>query len=396
MRCIERFMAVFVFACCLPLIKVTGADPDIARYIKTDSAHVYTWNSTENAWIPSSVQLYTYNNGKVIRILNLNYTTRSEQSKTEYSYNPAGLADTVTNYSYNNGWTALTRNVLFYDLRQRINEIWIQKWTNGIWTDDRKQINYVYDEFDRLLEFQSVYWRSNAWTQPAIDYSFYDEQGKLIRREAFNPNGSLDYQVICAYDGADLLSEMYAQYPSGTGWQKWWLVNYQYDDCGFKISQVQYAGLGNDWVPNTKTVNYSYFKPELYPDPKVPVCHYGSTMYVIKKVLKRHLAHGDCLGACPEPEGAQPALKEAVIEKKSEIPFTIYPNPASERITVLRNGYDSGIWRVDILDINGNLLRSETVSDSGEVTIERGSLVSGQYIVKIQGEQIYNLIVVFK
>ena len=187
MRCIEKFLAVFVFACFLPLTEVTGADPDITRYIKTDSAHVYTWNSTENAWIPSSVQLYTYNNGNVIRILNLNYTTRSEQSKTEYSYNTAGLADTVTNYSFNNGWTALTRNVIFYDLQQRINEIWIQKWINGIWTDDRKQINYVYDEFDRLLEFQSVYWRSNAWTLPAIDYSFYDEKGILIRREALFP-----------------------------------------------------------------------------------------------------------------------------------------------------------------------------------------------------------------
>jgi len=119
-------------------------------------------------------------------------------------------------------------------------------------------------------------------------------------------------------------------------------------------------------------------------------------MYVIKKVLRRHLAHGDCLGTCPETTGSQPALKEAAIEKGSEVPFTIYPNPASERITILRNGYDRGIWKVDILDFTGNSLRSETVSDSGEVTIERGGLVSGQYIVRIQGEQIYSLVVVFK
>lgn len=189
---------------------------------------------------------------------------------------------------------------------------------------------------------------------------------------------------------------MYAQYPSGTGWQKWWLVNYQYDGCGFKISQVQYAGSGTEWVPNTKVVNYSYFKPELYPYPNVPVCHNGNTMYVIKKVLKRHLAHGDCLGSCPETKGSNSDLKGAATEKLSTVPFTIYPNPASERITVLRNGYDHGIWKVDILDFTGNLLRSETVSDSGEVTIERGGLVSGQYIVRIQGEQIYNLVVVFK
>ena len=290
----------------------------------------------------------------------------------------------------------MTRNVVFYDLQQRITEIWIQKWTSGIWMNDRKQNNYIYDEFDRLLEFQSIYWRSNIWTQPSIDYSYYDAQGKLIRREAFNPNGSLDYQVICNYDGNNLLSEMYAQYPSGTGWQKWWLVNYQYDGCGFKISQVQYAGSGTEWVPNTKVVNYSYFKPELYPYPNVPVCHNGYTMYVIKKVLKRHLAHGDCLGSCPETKGSNSDLKGAATEKLSTVPFTIYPNPASERITVLRNGYDHGIWKVDILDFTGNLLRSETVSDSGEVTIERGGLVSGQYIVRIQGEQIYNLVVVFK
>lgn len=389
-------MAALIFAWFLPLTEVSAADPDITKYIKTDSTHVYSWSSTENGWIPSSVQLYTYNAGRVIRILTLNYTTRAEQSKTEYSYNAAGLADTITNFSFNNGWTALTRNVVFYDLQKRITEIWIQKWTSGIWMDDRKQNNYVYDEFSRLLEFKSIYWRSNTWTQPSIDYSYYDEQGKLIRREAFNPNGSLDYQVICNYDGTNLLSEMYAQYPSGTGWQKWWLMNYQYDECGFKISQVQYAGSGTEWIPNTKVVNYSYFKPDLYPDPMVPVCHYGKTMYVIKKVLKRHLAHGDCLGPCPETKGSQSELKGAATEKLSEVPFTIYPNPASERITVLRNGYDHGIWKVDILDMTGNLLRSETVSGSGEVTIERGGLVSGQYIVSIRGDQIYNLIVVFK
>jgi hypothetical protein len=77
------------------------------------------------------------------------------------------------------------------------------------------------------------------------------------------------------------------------------------------------------------------------------------------------------------------------------VPFTIFPNPASERITIKPNGYNAGISKVDILDMNGNFLRSKTVSNSGEVTIERGGLISGQYILRIHGEQTYNLIVVF-
>jgi hypothetical protein len=395
MRWIEKLMIILALTCFLQVPEVSAADPYIINYIKTDSTHIYSWNAAESLWIPSSVQLYTYNAGKVIRIVTLDYTTRYEQSKTEYSYNTAGFADTITNYSFNNGWTALTRNVVFYDLQQRITEIWIQKWTSGIWTNDRKQNNYIYDEFDRLLEFQSIYWRSNIWTQPSIDYSYYDAQGKLIRREAFNPNGSLDYQVICNYDGNNLLSEMYAQYPSGTGWQKWWLVNYQYDGCGFKISQIQYAGSGTEWVPSTKTVNFSYFKPELYPDPKVRVCHNGHTIYISKKALQSHLNHGDCLGSCPETKCTKPAFKRAVNNVLSEVPFTIFPNPASERITIKPNGYNAGISKVDILDMNGNFLRSKTVSNSGEVTIERGGLISGQYILRIHGEQTYNLIVVF-
>lgn len=362
MRWIEKSMAVLALVCLLPFAEVTGADPDIAQYIKTDSAYVYSWNSTESTWIPSSVQMYTYMNGRLIRLTTLDYTTRSAQYKTEYSYNVAGLADTVTSYSFNNGWTALTRNVIFYDLQKRITEIWIQKMVTGIWTDDRIQKNYVYDGFGRLLEFQTIYWRSNAWTQPSMDYSFYDEQGKLIRREAFNPNGSIDYQVICNYDGVNLLSEMYSQYPTVTGWQNWWLVNYQYDECGFKISQVQYAGSGTEWQPNTKVVNYSYFKPDLYPDPKVPVCHFGSTLYVIKKVLKRHLSHGDCLGTCPETKKSQSDQKDVTKGAPSQVPFTVYPNPASDRISILQNGFDNEVSKIDILDMSGNLLRSKTVS----------------------------------
>jgi hypothetical protein len=256
-------------------------------------------------------------------------------------------------------------------------------------------MNYVYNESGTQTEYQMIYWRNSEWTLPTTEYSYYDTEGRLTGREAIYPTGLTDYKVIYSYTEFKVLSEMYAQYPSGTGWLNWWLVNYQYDDCGFKISQVQYAGSGTEWLPSTKVVNYSYFKPELYPYPNVPVCHNGSTMYVIKKVLKRHLAHGDCLGPCRESKKAQSDQKGVTTVMPLRVPFTVYPNPASDRLSIIRNGYDAEISRVDIMDMNGNLLRSETVNDSGEVTIERGRLISGQYILRIHGEQTYNLIVVF-
>ncbi len=395
MRKVGSLIVKLIVLWSLTGITVSGAANELIPYFRTDLAYVYSWNSVESSWIPSSVQMYEYNAGKITYLLTLDYTTRAEKNKTEYHYNQAGQLETEVNYYFDGVWKELTQNVYYYDGQKMVSAIHIQKWINSAWVDDRIQSNYVYDEYGRQTEFQASYWRNNTWTSPTTDYSYYDQDGNLIRREAIYYTGGTDYQIIYAYNQSDALAEVYSQYPGASGWQNWWLVNYQYDGCGFKISQVQYAGSGSEWIPSTKVVNFSYFKPELYPYPDVPVCHNGKTMYVIKKVLKRHLAHGDCLGSCPETKKSQSDLKGVTTETPPQIPFTVYPNPASERITVVRNGYDAEISKVDIMDMNGNLLRSETVSDLGAVIIERGGLISGQYIVRIHGEQIYNLIVVF-
>jgi hypothetical protein len=395
MRKFGKLIIKLMFFWSLTGITVSGAGNELSKYFRTDSAHVYSWNSVESSWIPGSVQMYGYNNGRITYLLTLDYTTRAEKNKTEYLYNQAGLLENEVNYYFDGAWKESTRNVYYYDGQNRVSEIHIQKWINSAWVDDRIQSNYIYDEYGRQTEFQASYWRNNAWTSPTTDYSYYDQEGNLIRRVAIYFTGGTDYRIIYTYNQSDVLAEAYSQYPGVTGWQNWWLVNYQYDDCRFKISQVQYTGSGTEWLPGTKVVNYSYFRPELYPYPNVPVCHNGMTMYVIKKVLKRHLAHGDCLGSCFETKKSLSDPKGVTTGTPSQIPFTVYPNPASERITVVRNGYDAEIFKVDIMDMNGNLLRSQTVSDSGEVTIERGRLISGQYIVRIHGEQIYNLIVVF-
>jgi hypothetical protein len=393
MRWIEKLMAGLALACFLPFTEVTSADPDITKYIKTDSAYVYSWNSTESVWVPSSVQLYAYKDGKVTRILTLNYATRSEQFKTEYAYNAASLADTVTNYSFNNGWTALTRNVIFYDLQQRVSEIWIQKRINGAWSPDRKQMSYVYDDNNRQLEFQSIYWRNNAWTLPSFDYSYYDEQGKLIRREAFNPNGSVDYQVICNYDRTNLLSEMYSQYPTGTGWQNWWLVNYQYDGCGFKISQVQYAGSGTEWIPGTKTVIYSSFRPELYPEKKIPVCHKGHTIIVSNNALNAHLAHGDCPGECLNEKGRNDRRLNTDEAVNKTFPFVIYPNPATEKVNIRLTDTECPVFRIELLDFNGRMIRSFNPGNQAEFTLDLTGLKSGNYVLRVTSDMIYSTVI---
>lgn len=370
-----------------------GAVNEYYKYFRTDSTYVLTWDVSTSSWVPGSIQLYQYDAGKVTSLLTLDFATRAYQAKTDYIYSTDGLVESETNYAFNNGWVLLTRLLYSYDEFGRYSEIRIQKWTNSQWADDRIQMNYVYDEAGRQLEYQSVYYRNNTWTDPTTEYSYYNSDGLLIRREAIYYTGSTDYQVIYTYEAFDLLSEASAQYPSGTGgWLNWWLVDYGYNPCGLKISQVRSNGSGTEWIPTTKTINYTYFKPDLCPEKKVPVCHNGVTISVKKTVVQTRLNHGDCIGACP---GDESPLKNDVV-LKSYSPFTIYPNPATDKITVARNGNDDRISKVEIMDLNGNILRSANFNNNGELTIFRNGLMSGQYLLRIYGDQTYNMIVVFK
>jgi len=301
-----------------------------------------------------------------------------------------------TNYTYiGSMWVALTRILYSYDESGRYSEIRIQKWINSEWVDDRIQMNYVYDELGRQLEYQMIYFRNNAWTDPTTESSYYNADGLLERREAVYFNGNTDYEVIYTYDGSKLLSESYSRYPSGNGWFNWWLVDYEYNYCGLRLALVRYNGSGTEWIPSTRTVNYTYFKPDLCPDKKVPVCHNGNTVMVKKTVVQTRLNHGDCLGECPDGKGSQQVIKKSERTVQPEIPFTIYPNPATDQITIASNGYDDKISKVELTDMNGTILRSETINDDGNIVIPRNDLITGQYLLRIYGDQVYSMIVIF-
>lgn len=375
---------------------VSGAENEYYKYLRTDSAHVYTWNAATSSWLPGSVQLYTYVEGKMTSVLTIDYASRALQARTDYLYNTDGLMSTETSYLFSgNIWVTLTRNLYSYDELGRYSEIHIQKWINSDWVDDRIQMNYVYDEFSRQLKFQAIYFRNNTWTDPTTENSYYNADGLLERREAVYFNGNTDYEVIYTYDGSELLAEAYSHYPSGSGWINWWLVDYDYNPCGLRLEQVRYTGNGTEWVPSARVVSFTYFKPDLCPDKKVPVCRDGSTVIVKKTVVQNRLNHGDCLGPCPEGKGSNSPAKKSAKTEQSEIPFTIYPNPATDRITVVRNGYDENISKVELTDMNGRTLRSEVVSDDGDIVIPRNGLISGQYLVRVYGDQVYSMIVIF-
>jgi len=87
-------------------------------------------------------------------------------------------------------------------------------------------------------------------------------------------------------------------------------------------------------------------------------------------------------------------LPVGVEERDEDVKFSIYPNPASDYI-VIKNGSSKSDMDVDMIDINGKLVKSYTDVSGGEITIAGTDLSSGVYFVKVTsgGKQVIKQII---
>ncbi|MEO8591621.1 MAG: T9SS type A sorting domain-containing protein [Flavobacteriales bacterium] len=82
-------------------------------------------------------------------------------------------------------------------------------------------------------------------------------------------------------------------------------------------------------------------------------------------------------------------LTTATHEANDDSAIFIYPNPASERITISTPG-NLGVWSCEILDLNGKVLLQERTSSGPTLSIQVESLDPGSYVVKaIDGHRTY-------
>jgi hypothetical protein len=247
-----------------------------------------------------------------------------------------------------------------------------------------------------LAEFQMFEWSSSDWVYHLTDYWFYNETGQLIKRLALLPDNLPYYQILYKYNENGLRTEMYAQLASGSSWNDSWRQDYQYNECGTQTIEIDYYGSGTEWLPEAKTVTSTSFNLEAFPGKKIPVCHNGHTIYISKNALKAHLKHGDCIGECTDEENSD---KHECTEKDkpAKPPFTIYPNPAREKITIKFDNDDCiESKRVELTDFYGKILRSFNVKDNNDITIYKNSLHSGKYYIRLIGKEVYSTVVIFE
>lgn len=71
------------------------------------------------------------------------------------------------------------------------------------------------------------------------------------------------------------------------------------------------------------------------------------------------------------------------IREASAVGFDLFPNPASQDVDILFLSGEGSERPVQIFDLNGKLLRSQTVNDAEQSTLDLSDLPPGVYVVKV-------------
>lgn len=126
---------------------------------------------------------------------------------------------------------------------------------------------------------------------------------------------------------------------------------------------------------------------------KVSICHKESatkkkTLCINTCYVPMHLAHGDALGGC-STGNAKYAYSYDEAVKSNEKRLYVYPNPASDQLTLQWAANKNGVAVVKITDITGReLLRQSVAENKGnnQKMLSLKRLVTGNYLLLLQAD----------
>lgn len=366
--------------------------------LRTDQIIEYTWDTEKSEWaIKNGIKYnYTYENGEIQELTTSDYFTGIPISRMIHSYSPEKILKETIYQSWVSGiWINTRRDLWFSNDEGLTVEALIQLWQNDTWVNRIRYTDYQYDN-RRLLQYTYQTWINGQWINSFYDSWQYDERGILVLREQIRVNIPINKFIYLVDENNFRQSLTLFNWINGA-----WLENnrrlYEYNQCGRTTAVVHQLYKDGNWVNSTRQEYiYSLSTENIKSGVKVPVCHNGHTIYISKNALKAHLAHGDCIGECTvEKIPDRRSFDEK--EKQEKPPFTIYPNPAREKITIKFDKDEcKDAKRLELTDFYGKLINSYNIKDFSDLTIYRDNLVSGRYFIRLVEKEVYSAVVIFE
>lgn len=373
---------------------VSGNQPCGTRVEKADSTVNFLYDALSETLTPVAVTVNSYDK-------NFNLTTVISRS----------LPDRTFKF----------RQLFYYDENNNMIRYVYQLWNNNGWEDNLiNERTYTNDGLPETEVFLRV---GNSGTFAEYQRHFYEnENGRTSRylRQVKDASGNwYDFSYHnYVYDDMGRLTVLYGQYISSglIFWERTALYNFDgrvtdrflsilrynyslrqnvltrelhevssYNKYGSVIERRNYGYTNNE--PRLRDVD-SIYNSQLPAKYKASVCFKGKTLCVSVSQIDAILARGGTLGACPvEPEKETTAITVNNLNVPVSPNITLYPNPASELVTVKIGSQDYGNMTGYLMAADGRIVRSFTIENRDEVTLDISQLRPGTYYLSLSGQK---------
>jgi hypothetical protein len=378
---------------------VSGKERNRKDFVKLlDYTISYKWDNLNNTWATVTRDIYVYDQADLMsQSISVDINTGDSLSRILYIYDDPGKLEEYYFQNYDtNKWVNIRKYDLEYDENGKMKTLIVIDWKNGKLVYNRRLTDYTYNDQGLCTFVQYQGWNGSEWENSAQEYYYYNGKNILERSESFDPNGVRGNRVFYETNTSGQRTRMLVQNIYNNVWYDVYQDLYTYDKCGYNIDFVRQFSVKGTWVNQQKSVYF--WKFETFGDKhgkKIPVCHNGHTIYVSENALKAHLEHGDCIGECNIEKDSENRGRgdDSKLEKP---PFTIYPNPATDKITIrFDNDECRGAMRIELTDFYGKLIKSFNVKDNSDLTIYRENLLSGKYYIRLVGKVVYSAMIIF-
>jgi hypothetical protein len=362
---------------------------------RLDSLSGFLYNGTILDTSPSYVVLYYYNGlSQNTSSLTLSLPDRINSSRQSYKYDQNGnLIEYLYQEWKNDSWLDVRLwQYIFDNNNHLVQEYHLAMDGLGNWYPFERQF-YNYENglvSDYIRQSKN---NANEWYDVAHHYYIYNTLGQLIKLYGqYISNNIVFWERTLLYNDKGQCTERFLKVNRyNSVLKKNELVNnvhniFSYDIFG-DITQAENESWYNEsWIPASRQIYYYSFLPHK----KVSVCHNGHQICISAEAVKAHLEHGDYLGSCDDSESkvrhGERADNKRGIEEGCQAKFMIYPNPASDNITISFTERRSEYMRGYLLTTGGKILRSFNVNGTGDVTINISGLIDGTYFIRLEGK----------
>lgn len=378
----------------IALLYISAETEASGPYFKmvTDSVYNYSYSQDDDSYNLASINYYYYRDGDLDSIISTS-ADKVPVAKTEY-YRTDGLLTLLRTYVARDGaWVPNQNQVLYYDDQSRLIRNVVTVWRNDQW-ENLNIFTHYYDDNNNLIVFHRDFWMNNMWTDFATDSLFYNSDGYLIERSGrLTSTGKYLTRLLFDYNSSGLRYSQTRQNYLNSTWENVARTYNVYNECGTQVSSFGEKWSDGSWAPDTKSEIFYHYKP-MPMARRVPICYNGATIFVHVRDLDSYLDDGACLGRCagPDEENTSEVPSGPDIRNR-RVPFVVYPNPAGEYVNIKSTDPLCPVTRVELIDYYGRAVRSLSTEGKELVTIDLSSLISGNYILRVISDTVYNTLI---